>query len=104
MLRLVSGRLVAQSTTTRSIPARGVGFDTPQHARRRTWQGVPVARPSIVPIALTVDDRPGYPLWAPPWEEDGEEWQAFLGTTEDDTAKVHLFPTPAVLAAFCHTS
>jgi hypothetical protein len=40
-----------------------------------------VARPSIVPIALTLDDRTGYTLWAPPWEEDGEEWQAFLGTT-----------------------
>jgi hypothetical protein len=67
-----------------------------------------VARPSIVPIALTIDDRTGFTLWAPPWEEDGEEWQAFLGTTEDDdggsTAKVHLFPTPATLAAFCRTS
>jgi hypothetical protein len=68
-----------------------------------------VARPSIVPIALTLDDRTGYTLWAPPWEEDGEEWQAFLGTTENDpetgsTAKVHLFPTPAALAAFCRTS
>ncbi len=64
----------------------------------------PVARPSIVPIALTLDDRTGYTLWAPPWEEDGEEWQAFLGTTEGDTAKVHLFPTPASLAAFCRSS
>jgi hypothetical protein len=68
-----------------------------------------VARPSIVPIALTLDDRTGYTLWAPPWEEDGEEWQAFLGTTEDDpesgsTAKVHLFPSPAALAAYCRTS
>jgi len=63
-----------------------------------------VARPSIVPIALTLDDRTGFTLWAPPWEEDGEEWQAFLGTTEDDTAKVHLFPTPAALASFCRTS
>ena len=62
-----------------------------------------MARPSIVPIALTLDDRTGYTLWAPPWEEDGEEWQAFLGTTEDDTATVHLFPTPAALAAFCRT-
>jgi hypothetical protein len=69
---------------------------------------VPVARPSIVPIALTLDDRTGYTLWAPPWEEDGEEWQAFLGTTEDDEeggrAVVHLFPTPTALAAFCRTS
>ncbi|GAA3154513.1 hypothetical protein GCM10010531_01960 [Blastococcus jejuensis] len=63
-----------------------------------------MARPSIVPIALTLDDRTGYTLWAPPWEEDGEEWQAFLGTTEGDTAKVHLFPTPAALAAFCRGS
>ncbi|TQN41459.1 hypothetical protein FHU33_0827 [Blastococcus colisei] len=63
-----------------------------------------MARPSIVPIALTLDDRTGYTLWAPPWEEDGEEWQAFLGTTEDDVAKVHLFPTPAALAAFCRRS
>jgi hypothetical protein len=55
-----------------------------------------VARPSI-------DDRTGYTLWAPPWEEDGEEWQAFLGTSEGDTATVHLFPTPAALAAFCRT-
>ncbi|MCW2701022.1 MAG: hypothetical protein JWQ45_2557 [Blastococcus sp.] len=62
-----------------------------------------MARPSIVPIALTVDDRTGYTLWAPPWEEDGEEWQAFLGTTEDDTAKVHLFPSPAALASFCRS-
>jgi hypothetical protein len=63
-----------------------------------------VARPSIVPIALTLDDRTGYTLWAPPWEEDGEEWQAFLGTTEDATARVHLFPSPAALAAYCRTS
>ncbi len=63
-----------------------------------------MARPSIVPIALTVDDRTGYTLWAPPWEEDGEEWQAFLGTSEGDTATVHLFPTPAALAAFCRTA
>ncbi len=62
-----------------------------------------MARPSIVPIALTVDDRTGFTLWAPPWEEDGEEWQAFLGTSEDDRARVHLFPTPAALAAFCRT-
>ena len=61
-------------------------------------------RPSIVPIALTLDDRTGYTLWAPPWEEDGEEWQAFLGTTEDDRALVHLFPTPAALATFCRSS
>ena len=63
-----------------------------------------MARPSIVPIALTLDDRTGYTLWAPPWEEDGEEWQAFLGNSEGETATVHLFPTPAALAAFCRSS
>ena len=76
-----------------------------------------MSRPSIVPIALTLDDRTGYTLWAPPWEEDGEEWQAFLGSTvdlpadaDDDpeaavpTAVVHLFPSPAALAAFCRAS
>ncbi|MFD2090296.1 hypothetical protein [Blastococcus deserti] len=63
-----------------------------------------MARPSIVPIALTLDDRTGYTLWAPPWEEDGEEWQAFLGTTEGERAVVHLFPSPERLAAFCRTS
>jgi hypothetical protein len=70
-----------------------------------------VARPSIVPIALTLDDRTGYTLWAPPWEEDGEEWQAFLGSTTDDddedegpVARVHLFPSPAALAAFCRVN
>src|SRR3954467_6351823 len=68
----------------------------------------PVARPSIVPIALTVDDRTGYTLWAPPWEEDGEEWQAVLGPTEDapdpgGRSTVPLCPTPAALAAFCRT-
>ena len=68
-----------------------------------------MTRPSIVPIALTVDDRTGYTLWAPPWEEDGEEWQAFLGNSEDDPdtggrATVHLFPTPAALAQFCRTA
>ncbi len=63
-----------------------------------------MARPSIVPIALTLDDRIGYTLWAPPWEEDDEEWQAFLGGTEGDTSVVHLFPSPAALAAFCRTN
>ncbi len=62
-----------------------------------------MARPSIVPIALTLDDRTGYTLWAPPWEEDGEEWQAFLGSSDDETAVVHLFPSPDALAAFCRT-
>jgi hypothetical protein len=52
---------------------------------------------SIVPIALTVNGRTGLTLWAPPWEdEDGEEWQGFLG----DGAKIVLFPTARDLADF----
>jgi hypothetical protein len=55
---------------------------------------------SIVPIAVVVDERTGYTLWAPPWEEDdGEEWQAFLGTG----GLIHLFSTPGQLAHFVGT-
>ncbi|HEV7204005.1 MAG TPA: hypothetical protein VGN18_05305 [Jatrophihabitans sp.] len=52
---------------------------------------------AIVPITLTVNDRTGLTLWAPPWEdEDGEEWQGFLG----DGKKILLYPNVADLAAF----
>jgi len=52
---------------------------------------------AIVPILLTVNDRTGVTLWAPPWEDDdGEEWQGFLG----DGAKILLYPSVAELAAF----
>jgi hypothetical protein len=52
---------------------------------------------SIVPITLTVNGRTGLTLWAPPWEdEDGEEWQGFLG----NGAKILLYPTTRDLAAF----
>lgn len=44
---------------------------------------------SVVPIRLTLDGRTGVTLWATPWEEDGEEWQAFLGAGQ----KVLLFGT-----------
>ena len=87
-----AGRPVGGTGGLRRLAGRGTGHHidwdsrsrlTPR--RGRTVAGcTPVARPSIVPIALTLDDRTGYTLWAPPWEEDGEEWQAFLGTTEDD--------------------
>jgi hypothetical protein len=51
----------------------------------------------IVPITLTVNGRTGLTLYAPPWEdEDGEEWQGFLG----DGAKVLLYPGTAELASF----
>ncbi|WP_375480099.1 hypothetical protein [uncultured Jatrophihabitans sp.] len=55
------------------------------------------AAASIIPITLTVNDRTGLTLYAPPWEdEDGEEWQGFLG----DGAKILLYPSTAELAAF----
>ena len=52
---------------------------------------------SIVPITLTVNGRTGLTLFAPPWEdEDGEEWQGFLG----DGRKILLYPSTEELAAF----
>lgn len=51
---------------------------------------------TIVPIRLTVNGRSGITLWAPPWEEDGEEWQAFLGAGE----RLEIFQDPADLAAY----
>ena len=52
---------------------------------------------AIIPITLTVNDRTGITLYAPPWEdEDGDEWQGFLG----DGAKILLYPTTTELAAF----
>jgi hypothetical protein len=58
-----------------------------------------VTRPSetsVVPIRLTLDGRTGVTLWATPWEEDGEEWQAFLGAG----SRVLVFGTAAELAEF----
>jgi hypothetical protein len=52
---------------------------------------------TIVPITLTIGGRTGLTLWAPPWEdEDGEEWQGFLG----DGAKILLYPGTRELADF----
>ena len=52
---------------------------------------------AIVPITLTVNGRIGLTLYAPPWEdEDGEEWQGFLG----DGAKILLYPGAQELADF----
>lgn len=52
---------------------------------------------AIVPITLRVNGRTGLTLWAPPWEDDeGEEWQGFLG----DGSKILLFPSVEELAAF----
>jgi hypothetical protein len=52
---------------------------------------------AIVPITITVNGRTGLTLWAPPWEDDdGEEWQGFLG----DGAKILLYPGTRELAEF----
>jgi hypothetical protein len=52
---------------------------------------------AIVPITLTVNGRIGLTLYAPPWEdEDGEEWQGFLG----DGSKILLYPGARELADF----
>jgi hypothetical protein len=58
-----------------------------------------VTRPSeasVVAIRLTLDGRSGVTLWATPWLQDGEEWQAFLGSGR----RVLVFADPAGLADF----
>ena len=54
---------------------------------------------SVVPIRLTVDGRSGLTLWATPWEEDGEEWQAFLGSGQ----RLLVFGTAEELAEYLRT-
>ena len=54
---------------------------------------------SVVPIRLTLDGRTGVTLWATPWEEDGEEWQAFLGAGQH----VLVFGTAEEMAAHLHS-
>jgi hypothetical protein len=52
---------------------------------------------AIIPITLTVNGRTGLTLWAPPWEdEDGDEWQGFLG----DGNRILLYPNAKALAEF----
>jgi hypothetical protein len=52
---------------------------------------------AIIPITLTVNGRTGITLYAPPWEdEDGDEWQGFLG----DGAKILMYPNARELADF----
>ncbi len=53
----------------------------------------------IVPIQLSLTEGDLVTLWAPPWREDGEEWQAFLG--DDDS--LFAFPDVTQLAAFVRT-
>lgn len=50
----------------------------------------------ITPIELGLTTGTGLTLWASRWEEDGEEWEAFLGHGDD----LYLFPDAAHLAAF----
>jgi hypothetical protein len=50
----------------------------------------------VVPIRLTLDGRSGVTLWATPWLEEGEEWQAFLGTGR----RVLLFADATQLADY----
>jgi hypothetical protein len=54
---------------------------------------------SVVPIRLTLDGRTGVTLWATPWEEDGEEWQAFLGVGEH----VLVFGTTEEMSEHLHS-
>jgi len=54
---------------------------------------------SVVPIRLTLDGRTGVTLWATPWEEDGEEWQAFLGAGQH----VLVFGTAEEMVAHLHS-
>src|SRR4029453_1114858 len=52
---------------------------------------------SIAPIAVTLGEKTGVTLFAPPWEDaDGEQWQGFLG----DGAKIVLFPSVTELKQF----
>ena len=54
----------------------------------------------IIPIELGLTAGNGVTLWAPRWQEDGEEWEAFLGHGDD----LYVLPTAAHLAAFIRTS
>lgn len=54
----------------------------------------------IVPIRLALTRGDVVTLWAPPWREDGEEWEAFLG----DDEHVFVFDEVAGLAAFTRTA
>lgn len=50
----------------------------------------------IVPIELGLTDGNVVTLWAPLWREDGDEWQAFLGSDDD----LFGFESVADLTAF----
>ena len=50
----------------------------------------------LVPIRLSVTAGDFYTLWAPPWRDAGDEWEAFLGRGDD----LYAFGSVADLAAF----
>lgn len=54
----------------------------------------------ILPIELGLTAGNVLTLWAPEWREDGEDWEAFLGSGDD----LFVFPTAAHLAAFVRTA
>ncbi len=54
----------------------------------------------IIPIELKLTDGNGITLWAPQWEEDGEEWEAFLGHGDH----LYVFGDCAHLAAFIRST
>ena len=99
------GRPTHARTVHGRPPARAAGLPRrrPAHGRRHRDQPGRFCRMTtsfdgaIVPITLTVNGRTGLTLWAPPWEDDdGEEWQGFLG----DGAKILLYPSVRELADF----
>ena len=53
----------------------------------------------LVPIRLSVTAGDLFTLWAPPWRDAGDEWEAFLGKDED----LFAFESVADLAAFVRT-
>lgn len=50
----------------------------------------------IIPIQLSLTKGDVVTLWAPTWEEDGEDWEAFLGHGD----RLYVLPDAAHLAAF----
>lgn len=50
----------------------------------------------LVPIRLSVTAGDLFTIWAPPWRDAGDEWEAFLGNDED----LYGFDSVAELTAF----
>lgn len=54
----------------------------------------------IVPVALGLTRGDLFTLWAPRWQEDGDEWEAFLGLEDD----LYGFGSVPELVAFIRTA